>query len=51
MRGAFQPVPVFKGAEGSRFDIRIFHDKLPEDGTVPLPFLKEKIERWIAPAR
>ncbi|HWK90059.1 MAG TPA: DUF885 domain-containing protein, partial [Longimicrobium sp.] len=33
---------------GSRFDIRTFHDKVLEDGTVTLPMLKEKIERWIA---
>ncbi|HEU0300600.1 MAG TPA: DUF885 domain-containing protein [Longimicrobium sp.] len=36
---------------GSRFDIRTFHDKVLEDGSVPLPFLKEKIERWIASER
>jgi uncharacterized protein (DUF885 family) len=40
-----------EGALGSRFDIRVFHDKVLEDGSVPLPFLKEKIERWIAEAR
>ncbi|HEY0020217.1 MAG TPA: DUF885 domain-containing protein [Longimicrobium sp.] len=33
---------------GSRFDIRTFHDKVLEDGSVPLPFLRSKIERWIA---
>ncbi len=31
---------------GSRFDIRAFHDRVLEDGGVPLTFLKEKIERW-----
>lgn len=33
---------------GSRFDIRTFHDKVLENGSVPLPFLRENIERWIA---
>jgi uncharacterized protein (DUF885 family) len=33
---------------GSRFDIRAFHDKVLENGSVPLPFLRENIERWIA---
>ena len=36
---------------GNRFDIRTFHDKVLEDGSVPLPFLRAKIERWIASAR
>jgi uncharacterized protein (DUF885 family) len=33
---------------GTRFDIRTFHDKVLENGSVPLPFLRENIERWIA---
>ncbi|HEX8690919.1 MAG TPA: DUF885 domain-containing protein [Longimicrobium sp.] len=33
---------------GGRFDIRAFHDRVLEDGTVTLPMLREKIERWIA---
>ena len=33
---------------GPRFDIRAFHDRVLEDGTVTLPMLREKIERWIA---
>lgn len=33
---------------GSRFDIRVFHDKVLEDGTVTLPMLRAKIERWVA---
>ena len=36
---------------GSRFDIRTFHDKVLEDGSVPLPFLRAKIERWVAAER
>jgi uncharacterized protein (DUF885 family) len=33
---------------GSRFDIKAFHDRVLEDGAVPLTFLKEKIESWSA---
>jgi uncharacterized protein (DUF885 family) len=33
---------------GNRFDIRAFHDRVLEDGTVTLPMLREKIERWVA---
>jgi uncharacterized protein (DUF885 family) len=33
---------------GPKFDIRTFHDKVLEDGTVTLPMLRRKIERWIA---
>jgi uncharacterized protein (DUF885 family) len=33
---------------GDRFDIRTFHDKVLEDGTVTLPMLRAKIERWVA---
>ena len=36
---------------GPRFDVREFHQRILEDGTVPLPLLGEKIERWIASAR
>ncbi|HEX6748972.1 MAG TPA: DUF885 domain-containing protein [Longimicrobium sp.] len=32
---------------GPRFDIRAFHDRVLEDGTVTLPMLRDKIERWI----
>jgi uncharacterized protein (DUF885 family) len=38
-------------AFGSRFDIKEFHDRVLEDGAVPLPLLRGKIERWIAAAR
>jgi uncharacterized protein (DUF885 family) len=31
---------------GTKFDIKAFHDRVLEDGAVPLTFLKEKIERW-----
>jgi len=33
---------------GSGFDIKAFHDRVLEDGAVPLTFLKDKIERWSA---
>ena len=35
---------------GGAFDLRAFHDRLLESGRVPLPFLREHIERWIADA-
>jgi uncharacterized protein (DUF885 family) len=31
---------------GAKFDIKAFHDRVLEDGAVPLTFLEEKIERW-----
>ena len=33
---------------GAKFDIRGFHDRVLEDGGVPLVFLKEKIAAWAA---
>lgn len=36
---------------GRAFDIKVFHDRVLEDGAVPLPLLRAKIERWIAAAR
>jgi uncharacterized protein (DUF885 family) len=33
---------------GDRFDIRAFHDRVLEDGSVPLSLLQRKIERWAA---
>jgi uncharacterized protein (DUF885 family) len=36
---------------GPHFDIRTFHDHVLEDGAVPLPMLRTKIEQWIAEAR
>jgi uncharacterized protein (DUF885 family) len=35
---------------GSRFDIRTFHDRVLEDGSVTLGMLRAKIERWLAAA-
>jgi uncharacterized protein (DUF885 family) len=31
---------------GSRFDIKSFHDRVLEDGAVPLTYLKQKIATW-----
>ncbi|MBV9774448.1 MAG: DUF885 domain-containing protein [Gemmatimonadetes bacterium] len=33
---------------GAKFDIREFHDRVLENGSVPLPLLRHNIERWIA---
>jgi uncharacterized protein (DUF885 family) len=30
-------------AAGSAFDLKVFHDRVLEDGSVPLTFLREKI--------
>jgi len=38
-------------AFGPRFDVKEFHDRVLADGAVPLPLLRESIERWIAAAR
>jgi uncharacterized protein (DUF885 family) len=32
---------------GDRFDIRAFHDRVLEDGALPLPVLRQKLEAWI----
>ena len=34
-------------ALGARFDLRAFHDRILEDGAMPLPALRAKIEAWI----
>jgi uncharacterized protein (DUF885 family) len=38
-------------AMGQRFDIKAFHDRVLEDGSVPLGFLAQKIRAWSAPAK
>ncbi|MFQ5679003.1 MAG: DUF885 family protein [Gemmatimonadota bacterium] len=35
-------------AQAAEFDIREFHDRVLEDGAVPLPLLARKIERWVS---
>jgi uncharacterized protein (DUF885 family) len=37
---------VARAQLGEHFDIRQFHDRVLEDGTVTLPMLREKLERW-----
>ncbi|MGH7519702.1 MAG: DUF885 domain-containing protein [Gemmatimonadales bacterium] len=34
-----------------KFDIRTFHDRVLENGAVPLPLLRASVERWIAASR
>ena len=36
---------------GSDFDLREFHDRVLEDGSVPLRVLREKVERWLERAQ
>jgi uncharacterized protein (DUF885 family) len=31
---------------GPKFDIKAFHDRVLEDGSVPVTFLTDKIKRW-----
>jgi uncharacterized protein (DUF885 family) len=33
---------------GARFDIKAFHDRVLEDGAVPLGYLTQKVREWIA---
>jgi uncharacterized protein (DUF885 family) len=40
-----------KKAMGARFDIKGFHDRVLEDGGVPLTFLREKVRAWAAEAK
>jgi uncharacterized protein (DUF885 family) len=36
---------------GARFDLRAFHDRVLENGNVPLPLLEKNIEAWISASR
>lgn len=36
---------------GEQFDIRTFHDRVLENGAVPLPVLRAAIERWVDESR
>ena len=38
-------------ALGEDFDIREFHDRILENGTIPLPALRAHVERWLASKR
>jgi uncharacterized protein (DUF885 family) len=33
---------------GPSFDVRAFHDRVLENGSVPLAFLRQTIERWLS---
>ncbi len=33
---------------GPKFDVRAFHDRVLEDGTITLPMLRDKISRWLS---
>ena len=33
---------------GQKFDIKAFHDRVLEDGAIPVSFLHEKIRQWAA---
>jgi len=35
-------------ALGEDFDVRDFHDRILENGTIPLPALRAHVERWLA---
>jgi uncharacterized protein (DUF885 family) len=37
-----------KAAMGARFDIKSFHDRVLEDGAIPVSFLHDKIRKWAA---
>ena len=37
-----------KAALGDKFDPRAFHAEVLKDGSVPLPVLEAKIDRWLA---
>jgi uncharacterized protein (DUF885 family) len=36
-------------AMGSKFDVKAFHDRVLEDGSVPVSFLSQKIRTWAQP--
>ncbi|MDH3592765.1 MAG: DUF885 domain-containing protein, partial [Planctomycetota bacterium] len=37
-----------EAALGDAFDVKAFHDRVLEDGSLPLWVLRDKIERWVA---
>jgi uncharacterized protein (DUF885 family) len=40
-----------KSAMGVKFDIKAFHDRVLEDGGVPLPYLSQKIQAWVTSSK
>jgi uncharacterized protein (DUF885 family) len=54
MLGALEILRLRQEAEsqlGTGFDLKVFHDRVLEDGAVPLSMLRSKIERWIAASK
>ncbi|HSG34430.1 MAG TPA: DUF885 family protein, partial [Sphingomonadaceae bacterium] len=52
--GGLEIVALRRQAEealGDDFDIREFHDRVLENGTIPLPALRAHVERWIEQRR
>ena len=37
-----------ESALGDRFDIRAFHDRVIQDGTITLTMLQASVDEWIA---
>lgn len=37
-----------EAALGADFDLRAFHDRILDEGAMPLSMLEEKMRRWIA---
>jgi uncharacterized protein (DUF885 family) len=49
--GGLEIIALRREAEavmGDDFDIRVFHDRVLENGTIPLTQLRTHIEAWIA---
>jgi len=40
-----------KGGLGDKFSLPAFHDTVLGEGTLPLPILEQRIDRWIAQQR
>ncbi|QWF15664.1 DUF885 family protein [Lysobacter capsici] len=52
--GALEIFALRREAEqalGDRFDIRQFHQQVLGDGIVPLQYLRERVQGWIARSR
>ncbi len=52
--GGLEIVALRREAEealGEDFDVREFHDRILENGTIPLPALRAHVERWLAEKR
>jgi uncharacterized protein (DUF885 family) len=50
LTGSLEIQRLRAGAEarlGERFDVRAFHDRVLENGTISLPMLQAEIERWV----